>query len=102
MKLKDLASVIRSKNASPFITTLDMFFEDESNYDRVKSSGVISTETVARVYKIPEASVVGVWFVDACRGIKVSFLKPRAADDVVSGDLYGAQQNAPLLELEVT
>lgn len=101
MRLMDLACVIRSKNASPFITALDVFFESPDSYDRVKDSGVINKATIARLYKLPEESILGIWFIDACMGIKISFVKPRAADDIVGTDLYGAQQNAPLLDLEI-
>lgn len=101
MKLKDLAVIIRSKNASPFITTLDVFFEDPKKYERVKSSGVLTRANIARAYHIPEERVLGIWFVDLCQGIKISYLKPRAADDINGTDVYGAQQSAPLVELQV-
>ena len=52
MKLMDLATVIRSKNASPFITTLDLFFEDQENYLKVKSSGVLTETLIADLYKM--------------------------------------------------
>jgi hypothetical protein len=38
MKLKDLATVIRSKNASPFVLTIDIFFDDDEKYNLVKKS----------------------------------------------------------------
>ncbi|QUL98165.1 MAG: DUF4387 domain-containing protein [Candidatus Fermentithermobacillus carboniphilus] len=101
MKLAEMASVIRSKNASPFVTTLDIFFEDRNNFLRVKDSGVLNKETISRLYKVPQDSILGIWFVDLCCGIKISFLKPKAADDIESSDVYGAQQNAPLLDLEI-
>lgn len=101
MKLKDLAVTIRSKNASPFVTTLDIFFDDDKNYRKVKNSGILTKQRVSELYKIPEDSVLGVWFVDICSGIKISFLKPRAADDIAGTDVYGAQQNAPLIDLEI-
>jgi hypothetical protein len=50
---------------------------------------------------MPEERVLGIWFVDLCQGIKISYLKPRAADDINGTDVYGAQQSAPLVELEV-
>ncbi|HHW02552.1 MAG TPA: DUF4387 domain-containing protein [Thermoanaerobacterales bacterium] len=101
MKLKDLAVTIRSKNASPFITTLDVFFDDVKKYEHVRNSNVITKSNIAKLYNIPEESIFGIWFVDLCNGIKISFLKPRAADDIDGTDVYGAQQNAPLIDLEI-
>lgn len=101
MKLMDLATVIRSKNASPFITTLDLFFEDKENYAQVKSSGVLTEDLIAKLYKMPIEDVLGVWFVDDCQGIKISILKHHPSDHPLSTDLYGAQQNAPLLDIEI-
>lgn len=101
MKLKDLATVIRSKNASPFITTLDLFFESRDNYNKVKASKVLTPGFIATLYKLPVSDVLGVWFVDECQGIKISILKHVPSDHPLSSDLYGAQQNAPLLEVEI-
>ncbi len=101
MKLMDLATVIRSKNASPFITTLDLFFEDQENYLKVKSSGVLTETLIADLYKMSLEDVLGVWFVDDCQGIKISILKHYPSDHPLSTDLYGAQQNAPLLEIDI-
>lgn len=101
MKLKDLAAVIRSKNASPFMTTLDLFFSSEENYRLVKDSKVLTRELIASLYKLPLEDVRGVWFVDSCLGIKVSIMKHYPSDHPLSSDLYGAQQNAPLLEIEI-
>ena len=100
MKLRDLATVIRSKNASPFITTLDLFFKDGDNYRAVKDSGIFTAELIARLYKLPISHVLGLWFVDDCQGIKISILKHVSSDQHQSTDLYGAQQSMPLLELE--
>jgi hypothetical protein len=101
VKLKDLATVIRSKNASPFVTTLDVFFASRENYETVKASGVLTKELLAKLYKLPLDSVLGVWFVDDCQGIKMSILKHVPSDHPLAADLYGAQQNAPLLDVEI-
>lgn len=93
--------VVRSKNASPFVTALDIFFAEQSLYHRVKASEVLTSQTIARLYRLPVTDVLGVWFVDGCLGVKISFLKPQPSDHPRSGDLYGAQQNAPLLDLDI-
>jgi len=101
MKLMDLATVVRSKNASPFMTTLDLFFAEEENYQLVKGSGVLTPELIASLHKLPVEDVVGIWFVDSCLGIKISILKHYPSDHPWSSDLYGSQQSVPLLEVEI-
>jgi hypothetical protein len=49
-RLRDLAKMIRSKNAGPFELTFDILFDDEAKYLRVKNSGVISRELIARLF----------------------------------------------------
>lgn len=77
MKLVDLATVVRNKNASPFMTTLDLFLTEEENYQLVKNSGVLTPELIASLYKLPV--VLGIWFVDSL-GIKVSIFKHHPSD----------------------
>ena len=46
--LSELAKVLRSKNSGPFELTLDILFSDEAPYRRVKESGVLTRENIAR------------------------------------------------------
>ena len=48
--VKDVASVIRSKNAGPYELTFDLMFPDEETYEQVKHS--ITKEKIAALYKI--------------------------------------------------
>ena len=50
MKLYELAHVLRSKNSGPFAVTLDILFDDPAVYERVKRSGKITPENIARLY----------------------------------------------------
>ena len=67
----------------------------------MKSSGVLTETLIADLYKMSLEDVLGVWFVDDCQGIKISILKHYPSDHPLSTDLYGAQQNAPLLEIDI-
>jgi hypothetical protein len=106
MRLKEIASVLRSKNADPFITTCDVFVEDAGNYERLKRTAALTPATVARAYGMPESAVLGVFFIDNVRAVKVSFLKVVDGVYVASGDLEdddvsGMQRHVPLAEIEV-
>ena len=103
MKIYELAKVLRSKNAGPFRTTFDIFFDSDEAYRRVKTSGVLTRWYIAELYGIKPEDVYGVFFVDTARGIKITIPKPM---DMASGaphcrDLFGAQQHIPLMEIDV-
>lgn len=99
-KLGDLASVVRSKNAGPFHLTFDIIFTDCDLYERVKATGVMSAQTFGDLYGLPADSVE---FHDypLARAFKFSIQRPLTCGDIGDGDIYGAQQHAPLLLLEV-
>lgn len=99
-KLSDLTRLIRSKNAGPFQQTLDIMFEVPEYYELVKASGIITPELVARLYRIP-AEKVRLTYYDAAYAIKISFPRPVAAGDIGNTDVFGAQQHAPMLDVEV-
>lgn len=101
MKLGEIAKVIRSKNAGPFKLTLDLLFEDEEAYRKVKNSGAINRKMIAALYKIKPEDVEGIFFIDEVLGIKITFLKKIPSDDPACEDVYGAQQHVPLLDLEL-
>jgi hypothetical protein len=49
MKLHELTSLIRSKNAGPFSLTFDIMFSDVRTYEHVKASGALSPAALARL-----------------------------------------------------
>lgn len=100
MKLKDIAKVIRSKNAGPFCVTFDIMFTDQTTYEKVKKSGAISAATVARLYDVPVEKVQFFEY-DPAWSFKASIPRPVFSGDIGDSDIYGAQQHAPLLDIEV-
>lgn len=95
-----LARIVRSKNAGPFTLTLDVLFDSEMDYRRVKESEVITPAVVASRYFVPEEQV-RIQHFDTARGIKVSLPRLVPSGDPRDTDVYGAQQHAPLLDLPV-
>jgi len=104
-KLSDIASMVRSKNAEPFLTTIDVYFSDKESYERVRESGSLTVARVAEQYRVPEGAVYGIYFVDAVNAAKVTLFKFNGEyvgqGDPALGDIFGAQQYLPLLELEI-
>lgn len=96
--LKDLARVVRSKNAGPTQLTLDVFFRDAQAYARAAASAALSVERVAGLYEVPAPSVQR-YLLPELAAIKFSLPRRVCAGAPGDGDIYGAQQHAPLLEL---
>jgi hypothetical protein len=103
VKLSDLAKTIRSKNAGVDKITFDIIFSDRTAYERVKASHVITKESVASLYGIePERISDFVLFDPAC-AVKFTIYRDRDRPSGSPGDpdIFGAQQYAPLLDIEV-
>jgi len=100
MSLAQLAQVIRSKNAGPRTTTLDVIFANEADFQRVRTSSALAPPNVARLYDVL-AQDVRVIEVPDCRAIKITFPRKLTAGDPGDRDVYGAQQHARLFEVQV-
>ena len=100
MKLSDLAQVIRSKNAGPRRLTLDVMFATDADYRRVAQSPALSAERVGLLYGVPAHEVTVIPY-PAGRAIKIVLARRIMAGDPGDRDVYGAQQHAPLLGIEV-
>jgi hypothetical protein len=100
LALKDLASVIRSKNAGPLCLTVDLFFRDRAGFDRAQASAALAPGQVALRYGLTQSQVRRFDLADIL-AIKLSMPRQVCAGDPGDGDVYGAQQHAPLLEVMV-
>jgi len=100
MFLKELARVIRSKNAGPRCITLDVLFENDDAYRRVVQSDALSREAVAQLYGVT-VSDVRVFHHPIARAIKIAMPRKITAGDPGDRDVYGAQQHGRLLEVRV-
>ena len=99
-KLRDLAKVIRSKNAGALLLTLDVMFEDEKTYGLVYNSGVLSPRHLASLYNVSDNEVEIIPF-DVALAIKITLPRTIPAGSPGDSDVYGAQQHAPLMDIEI-
>lgn len=97
-RLVDLALVIRSKNAGPTQLTLDIFFKDHPAYALAQQSPAMASEAVAQRYGLA-ANQVKRYALPAILAIKYSLHRPICAGTPGDGDVYGAQQHGPLLDI---
>ena len=74
-RLRDVASVVRSKNAGPFELCIDILFPDRRSYDIAVESPALTPDTFARLYNLAPADCKVIWF-PAANAVKCTM--PRA------------------------
>ena len=99
-RLGDIAKACKSKNAGPFELTLDIMFGDAATFERVRATGVITPALIARVYNVAESAVVFTEFPPAYAW-KATIERRISSGAVGDTDVYGAQQHAPLLDVQI-
>lgn len=100
-QLGQLAKVLRSKNSGPFELTLDVLFDSEEIYYKVKQSGQISKQTICELYQVTEEQIHHLVFFDQALGFKITISRDISSGTVGDRDVYGAQQHAPLMQLSI-
>ena len=102
VKLLDITDVIRSKNSGPYELTFDIMFKDYETYEKVCAAGEINEELICRLYRIELSDVINIVEFSPAKAIKVTIKRPICSGDLGETDVYGAQQHAPLLGLELS
>ena len=99
-RIRDIAQACKSKNAGPFELTIDVVFADRAVFDRVRATGVLGPALFAKLYNVREEDVLFTPY-PAGNAFKATLPRLVASGDVGDTDVYGAQQHAPLLDVEV-
>lgn len=100
MRLGEVARLVRSKNAGPFVLTIDVLFPDRASFDRVVAGGALGRERIAALYGA-DAATVRCFPLPDVLAIKVSFPRPVPSGAIGDSDIYGCQFMAPLAALDV-
>jgi hypothetical protein len=101
MKLSQLAKTIRSKNAGVDKITFDVIFPDRRSYDAVCRSGALTRSTVCQLYRIPDSRIADFVEFAPANAIKFTIYRDRPSGSPGDADIFGAQQYAPLLDVEI-
>ncbi|MTI79492.1 MAG: DUF4387 domain-containing protein [Firmicutes bacterium] len=99
--ITELAKVIRSKNAGPYELTMDIIFKDESGYQKAVNSKVINKSLISKLYHINEDQIINIVQFPQALAIKATIIRPRPSGALGETDVYGAQQHAPLLKIDI-
>ena len=101
IKLGELASTVRSKNAGVNQITFDIIFADRDSYRRVVAAQVITRESVAKLFRIPLSRISDFVTFEAANAIKFTLYRLRPSGSPGDWDILGCQQYGPLLEIEI-
>lgn len=100
-KLSDLAKTIRSKNAGTDKITFDIIFRERETYELVKRSGALSPASVCQILNVDPARLTDFVEYDPAFAIKFTILRLRPSGSAGDGDIFGAQQYAPFLDMMI-
>lgn len=100
MQIQNIAKVVRSKNAGPCLLTFDLIFTNDADFALVSGQIAHLRTEVARRYRRSENEVQVIDFAPA-RAVKITLPRDVVSGDIGDRDVYGAQQHAPLLDIEL-
>ena len=100
-KLTELADVIRSKNSGPYELTFDIIFKDEDIYKKIAAADIFNPEMFSKLYGVEKDKIMEIINFDPAEAIKITIERPICSGNLGERDVYGAQQHAPLMELEL-
>lgn len=101
MRLYDLATTIRSKNAGPFRVTVDLVLPDANAFERVLTAEPMQPERIAALYGVAGEDVCVIPF-ERILTIKVALPRPGASSGAPGDrDVYGCGQHFPLASIDV-
>lgn len=98
--LGELAKLIRSKNAGPWMMTIDVMLPDAETFERVVRSGVLTPDKVGPLLGIDPADIE-LYEYSPAHTVKMSFPRKFPNGHPDDTDIFGGQQFAPLVSLPI-
>ena len=101
IKLGDLATTVRSKNAGVNQITFDIIFRNAADYERARRGGTLSRDAIGRFLGLPPERISDFVEFDVANAIKFTIYRTRPSGSPGDWDILGCQQYGPLLDIEV-
>jgi len=101
VSLGEVAEVVRSKNAGPYLLGIDIIFSDVATYEYVKECNVLTSEAIAGLYGVRDSEDVIIREYKQANAVKVVMRRAIVAGAPGDSDVYGCQQHAPLLGIQI-
>ena len=83
------------------LITFDIIFRERATYERVKRARVLTREYVVSSTGLPPERICDFVEFDPGNAIKFTIYRLRPSGSPGDPDIFGAQQYAPLLDIEV-
>ncbi|KAL1887980.1 hypothetical protein Sste5346_009862 [Sporothrix stenoceras] len=99
--IQDIATVVRSKNSGPFELTLDIMFDTNASYERVRAADVLTNDVIKALYNVADDDIITNMYFDPALAWKCTIKRPWAQGSIGERDTLGTQQHAPLLTVTV-
>jgi hypothetical protein len=99
--LDNVAALVRSKDAGPFLLTFDIMCNTGEAYARIQKSGALSPHAIGKLYRV-EPQHVRIFDYPAAYSFKVTIPRPVSCGHPEDPDVYGAQQHAPIAAIEIS
>ena len=100
-KLIEDATVVRTKNAGPFTLTYDVLFASRDRYLAWQASDAFHPDEIAKALHRRSEEVEIIWYAPA-NAVKIVVPRLLPAGSWGDSDIFGCQQHAPLMDLELT
>ncbi len=91
-------TLIRSKDAGPFMLTIDLFFADADSRRAFLAAGVFSAERIADLYGV-DPREVQIYDLADIGALKISFPRATISGDFGDTDITGGQQYALVVDM---
>ena len=79
---------------------MEIFFKSPEDYQYVIGKNIITKEILANLYKVEEENLQ-VYFCESVSAVKLTYPRKHYAGSPLDGDVFGAQQHAPLMSIQV-
>lgn len=101
LTIGDVAVILRSKNAGPYLLSIEAFFADYETFRAVRDANAVTRASVAAAYEVKPSDVRNVSWYENVYGVKCVIWPRYRADAPHCRDLYGAQGHGPFAQLTV-
>lgn len=101
MRLAELASTVRSKNAGVDLVTFDIIFASQEAFELGRRSPALQPEALCRLFGIAPQRLYSYTIFEPARAIKFTIRRVRPSGSAGETDVFGSQQYGPLMDLEI-
>ena len=91
-------TLIRSKDAGPFMLTIDFFFVDADSRRAFMDADVFSAARIGALYGV-DPTIVQTYDLPDINALKISFPRPIVSGDFGDTDITGGQQYSLVIDM---